>query len=152
MAEKGGGGRGLHRIRGWSSDFLEVYGEPLGCIRLSVGLIQDTLTPYCNSLRISFSTYKGFWADPAHFFYHTLQESWIDLVKGLIHGPQENYYSQGFYKELAPYLFFPPFFFKLYLTQRFSADLLKKFAIYFKGLRRTLMRISWLKNLLSEWK
>ncbi len=41
--KKGGGEQGLPRTLGWSSDFPEVFGEPLGYIRTSAGSIQDPL-------------------------------------------------------------------------------------------------------------
>jgi hypothetical protein len=41
---------------------------------------------------------------------------------------------KGSIKTLPPFHFvFPPFFFKLYLTQRFSTDLLNYFAMHLKG-------------------
>ncbi len=111
--------------------------------------IMIVLTPFYTPLKKTFNTFKRFQADPAKIFsQYSLrvlkQPSPVpNTLKGFSSDPWKiSTPPKGSIKTLPPFHFvLPPFFFKLYLTQGFSTDLLNDFIIHLKGLGRTFMKI-----------
>ncbi len=108
----------------------------------------NVLTLFYTPLKKTFNTFKRFYTDPAkNFSQYSLrvlkQPSLVpNTLKGFSIDPWKiSTPPKGSVKTLPPFHFvFPPFCFKLYLTQGFSTDLLNNFAIHLKGLGRTLIR------------
>ncbi len=120
--------------------------------------IKNVLTLFYTPLKKTFNTFKRFYADPAKNFSQyssrgLKQPSPVpNTLKGFSIDPWKiSTPPKGSIQTLPPFHFvFPPFFFKLYLTQGFSTDLLNNFRIHLKGLGRTLIKIANWKGLLSN--